>query len=500
MTKAVLAARRHQGLSALLAALLTSLFVLLVTPGVGRANSKPIDWTVVENYFGPFGNDVPLRQGQHDDGPEDPGFGRDHIIDAHGFVPPFIDIQQTIAVPAYCTTTVNRVVCDNPDIQLVVVFATQVDSRSGDGRPFGIITAFYYLPCLAANATAAAAPGCGVLTPPKVDAGPDVSGAEGAPVTLHGSVSAAEVQPELTWSYSVDTADPGTTCSFADPHAVVTTVTCSDDGRFTATLTADDGASDAVRDSTSIVLANRPPTVSLTGPAPWQVFRAGTAVTLTAAVSDAGGDALTCAVNWDDTATSTVTPAAGTCAGNHTFAHAGMYTIRLKVSDDDGGEATASVLVVVYDPDAGWVNMDGSALTPAGAVVDGPDAAEWTWAHLAARYYQPEGPPTGAAKTWVAGTSFRMDAEASLEWLVVTPDGKIAVKGTSTGADGTAYRFVFYGYDRSGDDAMRLVVWRAAAGAVPGAGTVYDNRPNAGYDIDEVDPLPMTSGAVQIHH
>jgi len=55
-------------------------------PGV---NTEPIDWTIDTPFIGRFGEMIPLRVGQHDDKiNKADGFGRRHVIDAHGAVPP----------------------------------------------------------------------------------------------------------------------------------------------------------------------------------------------------------------------------------------------------------------------------------------------------------------------------------------------------------------------------------------------------------------------------
>ena len=347
-------------------------------------------------------------------------------------------------------------------------------------------------------------------SPPTANAGPDVKGNEGAPIRLRASARDAESDVEVDWSYSPrGDVDAGATCRFDDAHTAATTITCTDDGTFDVTLTVSDGSNAPVSDSAVVRVSNVSPSVSVTGPAAWQLFKVGTTVGLTAPVTDPGSnDTHSCTVSWDDGAVQSFPADRGTCDQTHVFAHAGMYTVTVTVTDDDGGTGTASVLLVVFDPNAGWINLDGSTLTPAGALVDTPNASQWTWVHLDAHYYTQTGAPTGVAKSWVPQTPYRMESTA-LQWLVVTPDGKIAVRGTATGQDGSALGFVFYGYHgcpaagpdcQVGTDRMRLVVWRLSAGPNPGAGTVYDNQPSAGYDIDVVGPQPLNSGAVQIHH
>lgn len=344
---------------------------------------------------------------------------------------------------------------------------------------------------------------------PVVNAGPNVTGDEGSQIQLRGTATDRESTPSLNWSYTAgDNVDAGATCRFADALDAQTTITCTDDGTFTVTLTADDGVNPPVSDSAIVTVYNVAPQVRLTGPDPWQLFKARTPVTVTATFTDPGAnDTHTCRVDWDDTTTSHTAAAGHSCTVAHTFAHAGMYTLGLTVTDDDGGADIAGVMVVVYDPDDGWTNLDAATETPPGALAAANPTA-WTWAHLTARYYTPNGPPTGEAKMWIPDV-FRMEPTSRLEWLVVTPDGKVAAKGTSTTATGDTVGFVFYGYRgcpaagpdcQPGPDRMRAVLWPTNTGQIPGTTITYDNRRGADYDIDRFQPAPLTSGSVQIHH
>ncbi|WP_433432374.1 hypothetical protein [Nonomuraea sp. CA-141351] len=115
--------------------------------------------------------------------------------------------------------------------------------------------------------------------------------------------------------------------------------------------------------------------------------------------------------------------------------------------------------------------------------------------------YKPgeQGPAPGGGKVSasLSAGGFTLDSIA-MEWLVVTPDSKVAVKGTATlnGEDG--YGFVAYGYDDD-PDALRLVVWSLSEGPYPQANTVYDNRRDGHYDLDLAQPQPLAGGSVQAH-
>ncbi len=52
--------------------------------------------------------------------------------------------------------------------------------------------------------------------------------------------------------------DPGTTCSFGNAESPRTTFTCTDDGTFAVTLTADDGVNAPVSDSAEVTVRNLP--------------------------------------------------------------------------------------------------------------------------------------------------------------------------------------------------------------------------------------------------
>ena len=377
--------------------------------------------------------------------------------------------------------------------------------------------------------------------PPTVSAGPDVSGEEGRPVALNGSASDPEIgTPNVIWSWrALSGVDAGASCSFTSTATPGTSVTCTDDGVFEVTLTAYDGVNPGVADSalvrltnvspdfakprpdlaprrtaTSAAAADEPPeNPGIVTPTPWQVFRKGDAVSLEAGYTEpAENDTHTCVTAWDDGTTSTYAGADLTCRATHTFTRAGMFTIRTTVTDDDGDSGSDEVMVVVYDPDGGWANVDGSYDSPAGALTGSPTVAGEAWLHLAGHYYpQDKSTPLGATRNWLPGNPYRFDiATPTLQWLVVTPDGKIAAKATGTLAGSSAkYGIVFYAYEgcapatrpgacQNGPDRVRTVVWPLAKGDYPTGDVFYDSRASAGYDVDVADPLPMRTGQTLI--
>ncbi|MBB5868721.1 hypothetical protein F4553_002100 [Allocatelliglobosispora scoriae] len=197
-----------------------------------------------------------------------------------------------------------------------------------------------------------------INAPPVVSAGGPYSGQEGTPVGLAASVVDPD-GPSLTTTWTIapqSGVDAGATCAFANPAATATTVTCTDDGVWLLTETANDGINPPVSASTTLTLTNVAPQVSISAPANGTLYTRNTPVAFTAPFTDIGrNDSHTCTVNFDDgtpVANGTVaeTPGSGTCKISHAFSAVGPHNVLVKVTDDDGGSATAVVRVVVYRP------------------------------------------------------------------------------------------------------------------------------------------------------
>jgi hypothetical protein len=217
---------------------------------------------------------------------------------------------------------------------------------------------------------------------PVVDAGPPASGAEGSPIALSGSVDDPDTpSPTISWSYApLSGVDPGATCSFASPSSPSTTITCTDDGIYTATLTANDGTNPPASDSTTVTVSNATPSVDITSP-PAGSYLPGTTIPLSASFTDAGSnDTHTCTIDWGDgspvdTGTVSESNGSGTCTGSHTYAvsSSGSRTITVRVTDDDGATGQATTTLSVFSARS----LKQDAIDRANALVPGarkPDA------------------------------------------------------------------------------------------------------------------------------
>lgn len=197
---------------------------------------------------------------------------------------------------------------------------------------------------------------------PVVDAGGPYTASEGAALTLAPDVTDPDGDPlTYRWSVAAVGLDPGGQCTFDDPAARNATITCTDDsegaagGQFTLTLEASDGIAAAVAASASITLANVAPAIGGIAGAgtsrtalPATVLVGGT-VDLEIWFGDEGAnDSHTAAVECETGAGfaslgEVTSPLAAGC----TFATVGPRTIRVRVTDDDGGSTVAGYAVTV---------------------------------------------------------------------------------------------------------------------------------------------------------
>jgi hypothetical protein len=191
------------------------------------------------------------------------------------------------------------------------------------------------------------------------------SGTEGAAIILSGSASDPNGDPlTFSWSITPDGGnDAGSACAITGGGTTVTpTIRCSDDGTYTATLTATGDPAGPVSASNTVTVSNANPSVTSPAAAPATIDEGGS-TTFSASFSDAGwNDTYTGSIDWgfgppDAVAPSVTTPGSpgvpdsGTITGSHTYMDDGGFTIAGSVSDDDGGSGSASTGVTVNNVD-----------------------------------------------------------------------------------------------------------------------------------------------------
>ncbi|KQW02443.1 family 43 glycosylhydrolase [Streptomyces sp. Root369] len=288
-----------------------------------------------------------------------------------------------------------------------------------------------------------------------VHAGEDVGGTEGDAIALHGTISGAG-SPKWT-------VEEGAPCSFADPGSAATTLTCTDNGTYTVTLTG--GRS---KDTATVEVANAAPAVvSATGPqSPAPV---GKRTVVTAEFTDPGtSDTHTCVVDWKDgSAPQTGTVSASGCRAEHAYTGAGIRRPVITVTDDDGASAGRTLPeVIVYDRSAGPALGTGVFGSPAGAYPAKPDLTGKTAFSFAAAYLPGASAPVGEASFDFGPARLKFRSTGS-DWLVVT-DSRAVYQGSGTVDGKSGYGFRITATDAP--DTFHLRIFKKSGGEV-----VYDN-------------------------
>ena len=184
----------------------------------------------------------------------------------------------------------------------------------------------------------------------------------------------------------------------------------------------------------------------------------------------------------------------GTCTATRSFSSAGVYTIKVKVRDDDGAFSNVlDVMVVVYDPSAGFVTGGGWINSPAGAYAADSSLTGKATFGFVSKYKKGATVPEGQTEFQLHFASFNFQS-TSYQWLVVSANGtKAQYKGNGTVNGSGSYGFMLTAYDGT-PDRFRIKIWNTSTSAI-----VYDNRVGASDDIDDADPQAIAGGSIVIH-
>ena len=217
--------------------------------------------------------------------------------------------------------------------------------------------------------------------PPAASAGGPYTGTEGAAVAFDGTGSADPDGDALTYAWSFGDGTSGSGVRPSHGYA--------DNGTYTVTLTVTDarGAASAPA-TTTATIANVAPSVTASA----QSATAAASFTFTAGFSDPGtADApWSYTINWGDGTTPTagsVTSQASAITAAHTYGAAGTDTVRVTVTDKDGGVGAAAAVVTVstnHPPTAvaggPYSGVEGTAIAFSGAGSSDPDGDAITYA------------------------------------------------------------------------------------------------------------------------
>ncbi len=320
-------------------------------------------------------------------------------------------------------------------------------------------------------------------TAPVANAGGPYTGTKNNPVPLNGSASADVDGSVVQWDWDCQTDG---TFDYSSVVATGQACTFGAVGTYTITLRAtdDDGAQSL--GTASATIGNDPPTANAGGP---YTGVEGVAVALNGAAStDAGGAVVQWQWDCTDNGSYDVTSATAT-GGSCSYDDNGSYTVRLRVTDDDGAtddSATASVSIDNADPNLVSVTIptgdEGTPLALDAYATDVlSDTLTYTWD------FGDGTTGTGDSVNHV----FTDDGSFQVTVTVTDDDGgsttftdtatitnvapTVVVTGPTTGDEGALLSFTATGSDAGADDVATLTyAWDWGDGAT-GTGAVADN-------------------------
>jgi PKD repeat protein len=313
----------------------------------------------------------------------------------------------------------------------------------------------------------------------------DLNGDE---LTLSASVGIVSATGDGNWSWSFETTD-------GPDESQMVSINVSD-GHLTTTV------------SFSLTVTNVAPELGpINGPTdPIGLTKAhGAEVTFSAVFTDASSAETHTAV-WDfgdgTVTTDTLDVSLRRAEVVHTYQAPGVYTVKLTLSDNDGGSDSETFsYVVVYDPDGGYITGVGWIISPEGAYAADPSLTGKANFGLNSKYAKGANLPSGETQFQfqIADLTFHSD---SYEWLVVSGD-KAQYKGVGTVNGIGGYKFIVTAFDadlNTSDNAeidrVRIKIWLEEADGT--SIVIYDN----GLDADDTDYEATTelgSGNVTIH-
>jgi hypothetical protein len=272
----------------------------------------------------------------------------------------------------------------------------------------------------------------------------------------------------FTWT----PADDNPSVTPFDDHTI--TVVVTDDGDNPADLSADE--------TIGIRVNNVAPTISAITLDP---NTAGYVYPLTgqpkvmATWTDPGvQDTHTCTYGIKDEVLGTFVSTGLACGAPMNVGAAGLYTVTVTVTDDDTGSdtktfPTGGLLIVIYDPSAGFVTGGGWINSPPGACRFGAcqegTVGKATFGFVS-KYQKGAVTPTGNTEFQFHAGNLNFKSQ-SYEWLVVNGNsGRAQYKGVGIVNGGGNYGFMLTAYDGA-TNRFRIKIWDVGTSAV-----IYDNQ------------------------
>jgi len=251
--------------------------------------------------------------------------------------------------------------------------------------------------------------------------------------------------------------------------------------------------------------------VSITGPASASVYPVNTTVNFTNSFSDNCGVQST---QWKfDTNTSPVlliSGTSGTSITSYKFTIVGVYMVTNSVTDACGNIGTCSMvgasdpaMVVIYDPNGGFVTGGGWFMSPVADPTLYPNLTQYMSVSgkanfgFVSKYKAGATVPTGETEFQFQEGNLNFHS-SSYDWLVVS--GALAqYKGSGTINGVAGYSFMLTATDGQvsgggGVDKLRMKIWNTTTSVI-----VYDNKAGADDSMSSANTTAIGGGSIVIH-
>jgi hypothetical protein len=329
-------------------------------------------------------------------------------------------------------------------------------------------------------------------------AGGPYAGSEGTSIVLNNASAVKTLNPvPVTVTWSVDSA----LCTFSNVNALKPSLTCKDNGSFTAKLTATDGLN-TVSSNAAVTVSNVTPTLSAIAITN-ALAPINTSINASAIFTDPGSmDTHTASWNWDDGSPSSAgtiveNNGSGTASASHKYTLPGVYVPKLTVTDKDGAVSSQAIyeFLVIYDPSAGFVT-GGSTIKVLGAYLANPTATYSGKLGFNSKYKK-DGSLESETEFELTGIKFHFHSN-NAAWLIVN-GYKAEYQGTGT-VEGSNHLYGFtvtvidgQAIGGGGTDKIRLSIWDITNGNT----FVYDTQPGSPVTADPSNPI--VNGNLMIH-
>jgi hypothetical protein len=185
----------------------------------------------------------------------------------------------------------------------------------------------------------------------------------------------------------------------------------------------------------------------------------------------------------------------GTVFGSHSYEVAGVYRATVTVTDGGGAfQDRASLFIVVYDPNGGFVTGGGWINSPGGAYTPSPlltGKADFGFVSKYKKGTAPGAPPEGETQFHFNAAGLTFDSD-SYEWLVIS-GAKARYRGTGAVNGVAGYGFELTAYDNS-PDRFRIKIWFGNSGTV-----IYDNEKDSPDGEATMPSSVLGGGSIVIH-